>query len=141
MVNTQPQCTERLPCILLQNNLPVSLTGRSSYSPNRTHEPEQFAVAFVSSPPSSQNLCVQFWPLTDARESTPIESDSSVCILHIFAQIMDIICSNSRSYAVVPRGTLLGGARNYYWAVRGIYAVTSGKMRRWRRKFWLKLLT
>ena len=85
MVNTQPHCTERLSCILLQNNLPVSLTGRSSYSPNRTHEPEQFAVTFVSSPPSSQN--VKFWPLTDTRESTPIDSDSSVCILHIFAQI------------------------------------------------------
>lgn len=87
MVNTQPQCTERLPCILLQNNLPVSLTGRSSYSPNRTYEPEQFAVTFVSSPPSSQKLCVQFWPLTDARESTPIDSDSNVRILYIFAQI------------------------------------------------------
>ena len=75
------------------------------------HEPEQFAVTLVEKSLPNVVVFVGSWQLTDERESTPIDSDSSISTLHIFIQV-PVRCSSA-----VGWGSQL---------LLGQYAVTTG---------------
>ena len=72
------------------------------------HEPEQFAVTFVA--------LLKFWRLTDERESTPIDSESSICTLNIFIRVpVHAVRCPFRS----ARHSVGWGSQLLTWAVRG----------------------
>ena len=72
------------------------------------HEPEQFAVTLVEKSLPNVVVFVGSWQLTDERESTPIDSDSSISTLHIFIQV-PVRCSSAVGV----------GLAIITWAVRG----------------------